>query len=527
MVQTRAALAKTMEARVLAIEEQLRLLDKIDDMEQKMGKPDHLEEQMGKLNQLDQLQEQMRHLLQATERQNDDQQRQRRGHGWGNGQNHGEPQHRPTHFTKMEFPHFHGREVDSWISKCERFFHLDGTAEAEKVTMASMGLDEASFAWHVASERRWRCPMGWNEYVVLLRDTFGLPVDKPMGELSWLRQIGTLIEFNTKFDSLSAKLDLSEEYLIDIYITGLSEEISHTVLLFNPKTLGEARRLAKVQEMSINHKASKKVGDKYVKPVTGSLSMVLYGAATNVGQNKGFNQLSQPAGSQSRDKTVNTSSPSNTMPWNVTVAKSSKPKSWKNSWLLSPEDEAEHRAKNLCFYCHEQFSRNHSCPQRHRMRLQFMELVEESETSPIVEVAPDMEDEYAPLISLHAINGVNTNDSMRIQGNVGKKVIQVLIDNGSTHDFMDYDFAVKMGWKNTEPPLAAVQVAGGQKLQVFGVWHGFRWKMQGLDFVCDIRIIKLNTFDIVLGLTWLKTIKSALWDYEKLSMQFWYRGKLC
>lgn len=30
--------------------------------------------------------------------------------------------------------------------------------------------------------------------------------------------------------------------------------------------------------------------------------------------------------------------------------------------MLTVEKKAEHLAKNLCFYCHKQFSRDHRCP---------------------------------------------------------------------------------------------------------------------------------------------------------------------
>ena len=125
------------------------------------------------------------------------------------------------------------------------------------------------------------------------------------------------------------------------------------------------------------------------------------------------------------------------------------------------------------------------------------------------------------------MGGGGTNEAMSIQGHVGKRVIQILVDTGSTHDFLDYNLAVKLGWKPSATPVVMVQVAGGQKLQIFEVWHGFRWNMQGLEFICDLKIVQLNTCDVILGLTWLKTIKSALWDYEKLSMKFWYKGQVC
>ena len=110
---------------------------------------------------------------------------------------------------------------------------------------------------------------------------------------------------------------------------------------------------------------------------------------------------------------------------------------------------------------------------------------------------------------------------------VGKRQQQVLIDNGSTHDFLDLSMAKKLGWKDFGGEFDAVQIAGGKSLKVYGCWKGFRWKMQGREFVCDVRVIELHTCDLVLGLSWLKSIKQAFWDYENMVMHFWYKRELC
>ena len=47
-----------------------------------------------------------------------------------------------------------------------------------------------------------------------------------------------------------------------------------------------------------------------------------------------------------------------------------------------------------------------------------------------------------------------------------------------------------------------------------------------MDFTFDLRVMDLKTYDVVLGLKWLKSIKNAFWDYETLSMYFWHEGAL-
>ena len=114
--------------------------------------------------------------------------------------------------------------------------------------------------------------------------------------------------------------------------------------------------------------------------------------------------------------------------------------------LLSPDEEAEHRVKNLCFYCHQKYSRDHRCPQRERFQLHYIDnsdLVDDTHGDDFQEAEQEFEDEANPKISLHAIEGVDGLHAMRVPGTVGKKLIQILIDNGSTHDLVELNEMTK------------------------------------------------------------------------------------
>lgn len=47
------------------------------------------------------------------------------------------------------------------------------------------------------------------------------------------------------------------------------------------------------------------------------------------------------------------------------------------------------------------------------------------------------------------------------------------------------------------------------------------------EFESDFPILEVKTYDIVLGLSWLRTIHQAHWGYDNLSMTFWYNWKKC
>ncbi|KAJ1442174.1 hypothetical protein SESBI_00989 [Sesbania bispinosa] len=69
-----------------------------------------------------------------------------------------------TRFTKLEFPRFTREDVNGWISKCERFFALDDTPEGNKVTLASIAMDEVSYQWFQGFERSFSGRITWETW---------------------------------------------------------------------------------------------------------------------------------------------------------------------------------------------------------------------------------------------------------------------------------------------------------------------------------------------------------------------------
>ncbi|RDX95170.1 hypothetical protein CR513_22345, partial [Mucuna pruriens] len=98
------------------------------------------------------------------------------------------------------------------------------------------------------------------------------------------------------------------------------------------------------------------------------------------------------------------------------------------------------------------------------MKTQKLQLIELDEDEKVTVVEEAGHDEGNLHISLHAIEGVEGTTFMRLQGQVGCRTLKILIDNGSTHDFLDYDMAKRLGWKENGAELSAVEVAGGKRL---------------------------------------------------------------
>ncbi|XP_074336946.1 uncharacterized protein LOC141674121 [Apium graveolens] len=105
-------------------------------------------------------------------------------------------------------------------------------------------------------------------------------------------------------------------------------------------------------------------------------------------------------------------------------------------------------------------------------------------------------------ISLEAIEGVSTFQTMRVTGHVGKKELHILLDNGRTHNFIDVNKALKLQCKvDTITPMG------------------------GHSFDADVLLLPLIGSDMVLGVQWFSNLGPVLWDFSKLIMQFKHNGQ--
>ena len=104
--------------------------------------------------------------------------------------------------------------------------------------------------------------------------------------------------------------------------------------------------------------------------------------------------------------------------------------------------------------------------------------------------------------------------TIRVTGYVEKKVIQILIDSGSTHNFMDVRLAQRMGCKMETIHLQSVSVADGSELRCDYICKNFKWRFQGANFCTDVLLIPLGSCDMVLGVQWLSILGIIQWNFQ-------------
>ncbi|GKA83144.1 reverse transcriptase [Tanacetum coccineum] len=310
-----------------------------------------------------------------------------------------------------------------------------------------------------------------------------------MVDLKILKQTSTVQVYQDQFESLLNKVKLLESYAVSLFVGGLKDEISMPIRRFKLTTLADAFSMARMQEATNNAMKPRytpsssnfkfnNVGGGYKgnglipKPITTPLA------------------LPAPAQNSSGARVPNT-------PFRK---------------QLTQKELEEKRAKNQCFYYDQRYSPGHKCS-GHVYSLevigeneeyeegvieQLVESIEEEENVEICNVVFDNSSQDTPRISLNALSGVNSFQTMRVRGMVGKQPLYILVDSRSTHNFVDVGSAKKLGF---------VSVANGQEIVSSYECRPFNWSIQGQDDSCDVMLLPLGGCEMVLGVQWLATLE--------------------
>ena len=128
-------------------------------------------------------------------------------------------------------------------------------------------------------------------------------------------------------------------------------------------------------------------------------------------------------------------------------------------------------------------------------------------------------------ISLHALGGLPSSETFRIFGTIKKARLTVLIDSGSTHNFLQPRIAqfLKLLLQTTHP--LQVMVGNGSTLASDQVCPETQVTIQGHPFVVSFHLLQISGAYAVLGIDWLKHLGPVTTDYAECIMHFNHLGR--
>lgn len=129
-----------------------------------------------------------------------------------------------------------------------------------------------------------------------------------------------------------------------------------------------------------------------------------------------------------------------------------------------------------------------------------------------------------PDISLHALSRWSKPQMMRMLAIINKHPVTVLIDSGSTHNFLTEKVAQYLHLLMTTFTGFAVKVTNGERFECCEKYERVEMRIKGVCFVVILYSLLLG-LDVDQGVQWLENLGLVLCDGKELSMQF-QRGKL-
>lgn len=120
----------------------------------------------------------------------------------------------------------------------------------------------------------------------------------------------------------------------------------------------------------------------------------------------------------------------------------------------------------MFFWCDEKYTPGHICTKN--KQLFILEVYEGSEEGEVHEYVVEKEtceeSALSPHMSVHALDGIVDYRTIRVKGSISRKMVHVLIDYSSTHNFQDLDIARKLGCKLETILTFFVSVDNGSKV---------------------------------------------------------------
>ncbi|XP_014491240.1 uncharacterized protein LOC106753853 [Vigna radiata var. radiata] len=392
---------------------------------------------------------------------------------------------------KLEVPRFDGHDATGWIFKITQFFEYHSTPEEDRLKVASFYMDGAALSWFQWVHKNGLIP-SWHSFLQALETRFAPSYyEDPRGLLFKLTQSSTVNDYLTEFERLASRVvGLPPSFLLSCFILGLSPEIKREVLALQPLTFTQAAALAKLQEDKF-HDLRKGPRNRFPfqpSPISTSLSPP-----------------------QGRSSSPLLPTPSKT-----------------NYKKLSHEEMLARREKGLCYNCDEKFHPGHKC--KARFFLLVAEETEVNNTTPSDDLAApepdpllahDIQNELSSAqISFNALSGLTAPEALRFLGLISKKQVTILVDGGSTHNFIQDRVAKFLNLPLQPTPTLKVMVGNGSVIECHQFCPAVLLSIQGHIFTVDFHVLPISGADVVLGIQWLKTLGPIVTDYSQLTMRF-------
>nr|GLL22224.1 uncharacterized protein LOC112097934 [Ipomoea trifida] len=390
---------------------------------------------------------------------------------------------------KIDLPKFDGADPHGWIFLMQEFFNYHDTPEDQRLSYVSFMVSGEASEW-----LRWmknnNLLRSWPEFLDQVRLRFDAShFEDFLGRLSKTCQVTTVAAYRAEYEKLLNKVtNVPEVVLISMFVAGLKSTIRREVQRASPLTL--------IQSFSLASEVEAQQGElRYM--------FQTHNPQKNLPRGPPQSQPHHP-------------SPIIPLP-SPALHKKALP-----IVRISASERQEKMARGECYTCDQKWSRSHRCPNR-----SLLLMCSEDDNSSDAFQQLDMVDEHVltgDCSSLNSMAGPGTPRSLRLTGSIHNASLQVLIDGGSTHNFIQPQLAERLNIPIQAIPPFRVYIGNGDSLQCSHSCPDVPLSLQGHMFSVTLFILPIKGPDIVLGVQWLQDLGRVTHDYAGVSMEFMWQG---
>lgn len=200
-----------------------------------------------------------------------------------------------------------------------------------------------------------------------------------------------------------------------------------------------------------------------------------------------------------------------TTPTAVTTPRIEPMKEQQTPRRLSWEELKRKRSLGLCFSCEECYSPGHKCS---KPQLFIMEGLHDDEEDSDSDIGEGESPLIAPEITLHALTGWDSPQTIRIKARIQKHTLVVLINSGSTYNFINEKTARASNLFLTPIRPFNIKVADDSPLRCIGKYEKVPVTIGDATFSITMYSLALMGLDMVLDVEWLETLGPMLCDWK-------------
>ncbi|XP_076928272.1 uncharacterized protein LOC143592185 [Bidens hawaiensis] len=403
---------------------------------------------------------------------------------------------------KINLPLFDGSNPLGWIFQADNFFNYYKVPTEDRVELTVFHFVGDALSWYQNLANN-SLLGSWDSFKRDLELRFGPSTyENHQATLFKLRQTATVIEYQTEFEKVSNRVTgLSRDALLNCYISGLWQDIQNEIAIHKPTTLHAACSLSRLIEDKLG--------------LTPKPKSTFY-------PNKPPNFWQPPSYSSPGSSSTSTN-PTKQPPILPTPPKISPSLPVTR---LSPEAIAQRRKEGLCFRFPERYSPGHKCSPP-----QFLLIMDNEETDAESEPAntEPPADPNPKLMSLSdaAFFGLSSNQTLRVTGYIANRPVHILVDSGSTHSIVQPRIAAQLQLQSQPIVPFAVMVGNGQYIQCTGYCPDVTFQIKRTEFQLPFFILPVEGADVVLGISWLRTLGRLSADFSIPEISFIKDGKPC